>query len=71
LSGDYTIPSFVSEDGRDLIKNILTTDPAKRYTIEDIRKHPWMNQMEMPKKSEGIIVGYHQMPVLFFLVNFV
>jgi len=69
LSGDYTIPSFVSEDGRDLIKNILTTDPAKRYTIEDIRKHPWMNQMEMPKKSEGIIVGYHQMPIDLSILN--
>lgn len=63
LSGDYTIPSFVSEEGRDLIKNVLNTDPTKRFTIEDIRKHPWMNQVEFPKKSEGIIVGYHQMPI--------
>jgi len=66
LSGDYTIPSFVSEEGRDLIKNVLNTDPTKRFTIEDIRKHPWMNQVEFPKKSEGIIVGYHQMPVREF-----
>lgn len=41
LAGDYTIPKFVSRDGRDLIKCILTTEPTKRFTIADIRKHAW------------------------------
>ena len=34
LSGDYTIPKFVSPEGTDLIKGILTIDPAKRLTID-------------------------------------
>ena len=33
LAGDYTIPKFVSPDARDLIKNILNTDPTKRFNI--------------------------------------
>lgn len=61
-NGDYVIPDFISDDGRDLLKNILNTDPAKRYTIDEIRKHPWMNKVDVAKK-EGIIVGYHQTPV--------
>ncbi len=41
MAGDYTIPSFVSPDGRDLIRRVLNTNPKDRYTINDIRKHPW------------------------------
>jgi Serine/threonine protein kinase len=63
LNGDYTIPKFVSNEARDLLKNILNTDPTKRYTIEDIRRHPWMNMVKLPREPEGIIIGYHQIPV--------
>lgn len=28
---------------RDLIRCILEVDPRKRYTIADIRHHPWYN----------------------------
>lgn len=45
LNGEYTIPKFVSADSRDLITNILNTDPEKRFKISDIRKHPWFNQI--------------------------
>lgn len=63
LNGDYTIPKFVSNEGRDLIKSILNTDPTKRFTIDDIRKHPWMSAVKLPREPEGIIIGYHQIPV--------
>ena len=43
LAGDFKIPKYVSPEGRDLIKSILNTDPVTRYTIEDIRRHPWFN----------------------------
>ena len=39
LSGDYHIPRFVSSDAKDLITNILNTDPEKRFKTPDIRKH--------------------------------
>lgn len=48
LSGDFFIPKFVSEDCKDLMKQILNTDPEKRYKAEDIKKHIWFNISEVP-----------------------
>jgi len=42
LHGDFTVPSWVSSDCKELIKSILRTDPKSRFTIDDIRKHKWM-----------------------------
>ncbi|EAS00862.2 Serine/Threonine kinase domain protein (macronuclear) [Tetrahymena thermophila SB210] len=69
LAGDYQIPKFVSSEGRDLIKNILTTDPTKRFTISDIRKHPWFNQVKPNPMCEGIIVGYNRIPIDFDIIQ--
>jgi len=43
LAASYKLPKFVSYEVTDLIKGILNTDPRKRFTIEDIRKHPWFH----------------------------
>jgi 5'-AMP-activated protein kinase catalytic alpha subunit len=40
-NGIYTLPGFLSEGSRDLIPRLLVVDPMRRYTIEDIRRHPW------------------------------
>ncbi|GJD06934.1 SNF1-related protein kinase catalytic subunit alpha KIN10 [Galdieria sulphuraria] len=39
--GIYVLPSFLSEQVRDLISKMLVTDPVARITVENIRKHPW------------------------------
>jgi 5'-AMP-activated protein kinase catalytic alpha subunit len=39
LCGEFTIPKIASEDAKDLIRNILRTDPEIRYRVQDIRKH--------------------------------
>lgn len=62
LNGDYTIPKFLSAEAKELIKGILNTDPTKRFTIEDIRKHRWFNLVST-KPRQGIVVGIHQIPV--------
>lgn len=41
LSGEYKTPKWISPEVKDLIRNILEVDPRKRYTMDDIRKHPW------------------------------
>eukprot|EP01066_Platyproteum_vivax_P017531 Platyproteum_vivax@DN7388_c0_g1_i3.p1 len=41
LSGDYQAPKFISVLVKDLIQGMLTTDPARRMTIDQIRQHPW------------------------------
>jgi len=62
MSGDYKVPKHVSSEAKDLIKNILNTDPTKRYTIEEIRKHSWYN-IHPTLDRTGIIVGVDQIPV--------
>lgn len=62
MSGDYTIPSHVSPEGRKLLECILNIDPERRYTIEQIRNHPWY-KLYTPKEPQGIIVGQHKIPI--------
>ena len=57
------MPSFLSEEAKDLINLILNPDPTKRYGIKDIRAHPWYNQVE-PDEKKGIIVGRDVIPVI-------
>lgn len=64
MRGEYTVPVFVSSNATDLVRRILCTDPERRYTIEQIKAHPWFNlwkgYVNIPK---GIIIGYHQIPI--------
>ena len=64
MKGEYSIPSFVSSQATDLIKRVLHTDPERRYTIEQIKAHPWFNlykgYVNIPK---GIIISYHDIPI--------
>ena len=51
ISGEYSVPKFVTPLARvlsiliniqDLIRCLLNTDPTKRFTIEEILEHPWV-----------------------------
>ncbi len=57
LSGEYKTPRYLSASGKDLISNILNTNPGERYTIEQIKSHPWFN-LVAPNCSTGIMIGY-------------
>lgn len=63
LSGEFTIPKFVSSDGKDLIKSILNTEPDERFTASDIRDHKWFNIHQPVCKSQGLVVGKNQIPL--------
>ncbi|KAK0444271.1 uncharacterized protein EV420DRAFT_1010005 [Desarmillaria tabescens] len=41
IKGDFEDPEWLSIESRDLIKNILVMDPAKRLTIPQILTHSW------------------------------
>ena len=62
MNGDYSIPSHVSPEGKQLIKAILNTDPESRFTIEQIRSHPWY-KLYTPTEPQGIIFGYHKVSI--------
>jgi len=43
--GEYKFPrSGLSAEIQDLIKNILVTNPNKRFTLEDIMRHRWFSK---------------------------
>lgn len=64
LSADYQLPEHVSEDAADLISKILATDPDKRITIPEIRKHTWFNLIPNTLSDQpGTLVGFDSPPV--------
>ena len=42
----------VSEEANDLIKEMLQVDPKKRITIENILKHPWLNNVDLENRKK-------------------
>ncbi len=53
--GDYDFPSpywdDVSEEAKDLIKNLLIIDPNKRISSDDILKHKWLSNNTYSTKT--------------------
>ena len=41
--GKFIIPKHVSENAKDLLNKLLVTDPQKRFTITQIKNHPWFH----------------------------
>jgi serine/threonine protein kinase len=71
LSGDYKPPKWISPEVKDLIRCILEVDPRKRYTMDDIRRHPWYTMVpessiprEVPNSQEDEIVRNETLKVL-------
>lgn len=63
LSGSLTFYKTISEEARNLISCILNTSHSNRYTIDQIRKHPWMKKHNNNTPKEGIIIGYNKIPI--------
>ena len=40
--GRYTMKDSISQDARNLIKEILNIDPGRRISLRKILEHPWM-----------------------------
>ncbi|KAL4469354.1 hypothetical protein ABPG72_005990 [Tetrahymena utriculariae] len=62
VSGEFSIPRWVSTEAKDLMNCILNTDPVKRYKINDIRNHKWYLLFKQ-NLSNGIYVGKQLIPV--------
>jgi 5'-AMP-activated protein kinase catalytic alpha subunit len=41
IAGEFKIPKFLSTDCAHLLTKILEVRPENRYSIEDIKSHPW------------------------------
>lgn len=47
ISGQYEEPPWLSNNAKSILRKILDTNPNTRYSIEDIRKHPWMKETQL------------------------
>ena len=64
--GKYTIPNHVSDKAKDLLQKILVTDPKRRFTILQIKNHPWFNLYNNKGKlmiSDGLILTKYVIPI--------
>lgn len=52
--GNVVFPQPISDLSKQLICKILQANPAKRFSIEDIIAHPWMNSTCIVPKQENI-----------------
>ncbi|XP_049722408.1 serine/threonine-protein kinase Chk2 [Elephas maximus indicus] len=59
-SGKYNfIPEVwaeVSEKALDLVKKLLVVDPKERFTTEDALRHPWLQDEDMKRKFEDLLL---------------
>ncbi|CAD6340636.1 unnamed protein product [Miscanthus lutarioriparius] len=46
--GEYRVPSWVSDDARDLIVGMLIVRPSKRMTMAEVMAHHWLRPADMP-----------------------
>ncbi|CAG0925360.1 unnamed protein product, partial [Notodromas monacha] len=49
LSGRFWVPYFMSTECENLVRKMLVVEPTKRYSLDEVKKHPWMNMGDPPK----------------------
>ena len=60
MGGDFKIPDYLSFDAKDIITKILVTDPERRISFDDLKKHQWFNIYKRAYQiPPGIIIGYN------------
>ena len=62
ITGRVRYPSYFSDCVKDLLMHMLDLDPMTRYTLQEVRNHPWFNLLDY-KLIPGIIIGYNIIPV--------
>ena len=67
-SADYVMPKYISAVTKDFLRRILTTDPHKRISIEEIKEHAFYN-MDKGKIYKGIVIGIDDIPVDMLIVK--
>ena len=61
VNTQYTFPSLVKDDARDLIKRVLQYDFDKRLELDQIQRHEWIREHAIPHKFDDEnfpILGY-------------
>jgi 5'-AMP-activated protein kinase catalytic alpha subunit len=62
IKGEIKFPDFFPDLVTDLLKHMLDVDPMTRYTLQEIKDHPWFNSNDYIL-IPGIIIDYNIIPV--------
>ena len=70
IDGNFSIPTHVSKQGRELLYQLLNKNPKKRITVSQIKKHPWIrlysnglsNDVE-PTFNIGLYIDKYVIPI--------
>ena len=62
-SANYFLPPFLSNISQDLIRRILTTNPKRRISLEEIKQHPFFLIGERTPLMKGLLIGVENIPV--------
>ncbi|CAK80597.1 unnamed protein product (macronuclear) [Paramecium tetraurelia] len=54
IAGELVFPKWLSAEAKDLLKNILNTDPKKRFTIPQIKGHKWAKIIKLEENFGNI-----------------
>lgn len=58
------MPDYISEPCQDLLAKILNPEPTLRFNINQIRAHPWYNQIEhTPPYTPAVFIGKDIIPI--------
>lgn len=57
MAGDFDLPKILSQESKDILKNILNVNPETRFKIPQIRDSKWYKQALIKYEAAGIIVG--------------
>lgn len=70
LEGNYIIPHFVSEQGKSMLKRLLSTNPKLRISIKQIKEHKWFNLVKQEENiHEGLFTNLNVIPIDEEIVN--
>ncbi len=60
--GKFSIPNWVSDQAKELLRRILNTDPSARYNLQQIKNHPWFS-LNSTKLNEGLLRDITVIPI--------
>lgn len=62
MTGNYPEPEFVSEECKDLLRGLLTIDSRSRISLDEVRKHRWVCNLNTIESAKRILDSLFQQP---------
>ncbi|CAH1405865.1 unnamed protein product [Nezara viridula] len=60
LSGKYSEPSWLSEESRKIIRDMLQVDPKERITVDELLSHQWITMGCLDPVTHNSLNLYHE-----------